>query len=67
MSFSFFSQGFIPEDSYSRQLDMRVASDEYPYGYNFGEPPEGHRNIGFNDEHFVSPSLSLEKKKMEFK
>jgi hypothetical protein len=44
MSFNFHDQGFIPCDSYSRQLDRRVAMDEYPYGYEAGEPPAGHHN-----------------------
>ena len=61
MSFSFLNQKFIPEDSYSRQLDKRVAADEYPYGYDGGEPPEGHRNLGPTDEHFIDPSISREK------
>jgi hypothetical protein len=67
MSFSFFSQGFIPEDSYSRQLDKRVAADEYPYGYDFGEPPAGHANEGNNDEDYISPSIRHEQKRIHFK
>lgn len=54
----------MPEDSYSRQLDKRVARDEFPYGYDDGEPPEGHRNEGFLDEHYVNPSSTKEKKKL---
>jgi hypothetical protein len=33
MSFDFYTQGFYPEESYSRQLDLQVARDEMPYGY----------------------------------
>jgi hypothetical protein len=44
MSFNFLDQGYFPEDSYSRQLDRRVAEQEYPYGYILHEPPAGHPN-----------------------
>jgi hypothetical protein len=44
MSFNYLDQGYVPEDSYSRQLDRRVASQEYPYGYSTGDFPEGHSN-----------------------
>ena len=64
MSFSWFNQGFMPEDSYSRQLDKRVACDEFPYGYDGGEPPAAHHNSGFLDEHYKNPSSKLEKKKL---
>ena len=67
MSFSFFNQGFVPEDSYSRQLDKRVARDEFPYGYDGGEPPQGHANmppLGDADEHYVDPSMVNEKKRL---
>lgn len=33
MSFDFYTQGYYPEESYSRQLDLQVARDEMPYGY----------------------------------
>ena len=62
MSFSFFNQGFIPSDSYSRQLDKRVAMDEFPYGYDSGEPPYNHHNTGFLDEHYKSPTIENEQK-----
>ena len=62
MSFFFFNQGFIPSDSYSRQLDKRVAADEFPYGYDGGEPPQAHHNTGFLDEHYIDPSMTREKK-----
>lgn len=44
MSFNFLDQGYMPEDSYSRILDRRVADQEYPYGYTSNEPPAGHPN-----------------------
>jgi len=44
MSFNFYDQGFGPSDSFSRQLDRRVAMDEYPYGYEGEVPPAGHPN-----------------------
>ena len=44
MSFNIQDQGFMPEDSYSRKLDRRVAMDEYPYGYEGEVPPAGHKN-----------------------
>jgi hypothetical protein len=44
MSFSLFDQQFYPADSYSRQLDRRVAMSEYPYGYEGTTPPEGYQN-----------------------
>lgn len=53
MSFNFHDQGFIPSDSYSRELDRRVAMDEYPYGYDGEVPPQGYANgMGLvNDEY----------------
>ena len=45
MSFNYHDEGFIPDDSYSRCLDRKVAMDEYPYGYSGDEPPAGHHNI----------------------
>lgn len=44
MSFNFHDQGFIPSDSYSRNLDRRVAMDEHPYGYEGEVPPAGYQN-----------------------
>lgn len=44
MSFNFHDQGFVPVDSYSRNLDRRVAMDEYPYGYEGEVPPAGYQN-----------------------
>ena len=44
MSFNNHDQGFIPADSYSRQLDRRVAMDEHPYGYEGEVPPAGYQN-----------------------
>ena len=61
MSFNFFDQGHIPEDSYSRQLDRRVARDEYPYGYDGGEPPQGHHNLGYSDEQYKVDSAKPQK------
>jgi len=60
MSFNFLDQGFIPQDSYSRELDRRVAKDEYPYGYDGGEPPQGYHNIGFDTEHYKNDKLKKE-------
>ncbi len=57
MSFNFLDQGFVPEDSYSRMLDKRVALDEYPYGYVNNEPDAGHSNQGMRDERYESPKL----------
>lgn len=34
-----FSTFRAPEESYSRQLDKRVASQEMPYGYSISPPP----------------------------
>lgn len=44
MSFNYHDQGFIPGDSYSRNLDRRVAMDEHPYGYEGEVPPAGYQN-----------------------
>lgn len=33
-----------PEESYSRQLDERVAAQELPYGYDGNPPPYWHEN-----------------------
>ena len=58
MSFNIQDQGFMPEDSYSRLLDRRVAKDEFPYGYSGDAPPQGHANgMGLiNDEYKNEPS-----------
>lgn len=59
MSFNWFDQRYGPEDSYSRQLDRRVAMDEYPYGYTSGDPAAGHVNQGLiNDHYHDSPESS---------
>lgn len=31
----------VPEESYSRQLDNKVAATEMPYGYDMSPPPAG--------------------------
>lgn len=61
MSFNFFDQGYVPSDSYSRELDRRVARDEFPYGYDGGEPPQGHHNIGYSDEKYRNEKLKPQK------
>jgi hypothetical protein len=53
MSFNFLDQGFMPEESYSRKLDRRVANDEYPYGYDSMEPGAGHVNQGLIDDRYM--------------
>lgn len=63
MSFNFLDQGFLPEDSYSRVLDRRVARDEYPYGYSGGEPPQGHHNMGYSGEGYHNEPLKPQKMK----
>ncbi|SRR6266404_1359592 len=50
MSFNWLDQGFNPCESYSRELDRRVAMDEYPYGYVGDAPPPGHVNQGLLDD-----------------
>lgn len=55
MSFNFFDQGFLPETSYSRELDRRVAMDEYPYGYDGNEPPSAYVNQGIVDRAYKNP------------
>lgn len=67
MSFSFFNQAFIPSDSYSRQLDKQVAADEYPYGYDGGEPAANHHNGMPPDEQYIDPSITRERKKLRMK
>ena len=57
MSFNALDQGYVPEDSYSRMLDRRVAMDEYPYGYIGDEPPAAHVNQGIIDDIYESPKL----------
>lgn len=52
MSFNFLDQGLMPEESYSRKLDRRVALDEYPYGYDAQEPGAGHVNQGLIDDRY---------------
>ncbi len=52
MSFNFLDQGLMPEESYSRKLDRRVALDEYPYGYDAQEPDAGHVNQGLIDDRY---------------
>jgi hypothetical protein len=53
MSFNWFDQGYGPEESYARQLDRRVAMDEYPYGYEAREPAAGHVNQGLIDDKYI--------------
>jgi len=48
MSFNWLDQNYNPEESYSRQLDRRVAMDEYPYGYESGDMAAGHVNCHGN-------------------
>lgn len=57
MSFNFLDQGYLPGESYSRKLDLRVAMDEYPYGYNGSEPPAGHENQGLINDHYDNDPL----------
>jgi hypothetical protein len=57
MSFNFLDQGFMPEESYSRRLDRRVAMDEYPYGYEAMEPAAGHVNQGLLNDHYKNEPL----------
>lgn len=47
----------MPGDSYSRRLDRRVAMDEYPYGYDGGEPPAGYANQGIVDDAYKNDEL----------
>jgi hypothetical protein len=58
MSFNFLDQGYLPEDSYSRQLDRRVADQEYPYGYTSNEPPAGHPNDRIDAHAYKDQSLA---------
>src|SRR5258705_7700657 len=61
MSFNVLDQGFIPDDSYSRKLDRRVAMDEYPYGYEAMEPGAGLVNQGLiNDRYENDPIKNQE-------
>lgn len=39
MSFSIHELGSLVPESYSRQLDERVAMQEKPYGYEMSPPP----------------------------
>ena len=57
MSFNFLDQGYMPEDSYSRQIDRRVAEQEYPYGYVIDEPPAGHVNSLSDAMHYGDKSI----------
>lgn len=61
MSFNFLDQGYFPEDSYSRQLDRRVADQEYPYGYTMNEPAAGHPNSMSDVHSYKDQSLSPER------
>jgi hypothetical protein len=57
MSFNILDQGFVPGESYSRNLDRRVAKDEYPYGYDSMEPCAGYVNQGLIDEKYGNAHL----------
>lgn len=57
MSFNFLDQAYVPEDSYSRLLDRRVADQEYPYGYVINEPPAGHPNEFRDAKHYKDNRL----------
>ncbi len=61
MSFNFLDQGFVPSDSYSRNLDRRVALDEYPYGYIGDEPPAGYANQGLLNDAYENERLTSQK------
>lgn len=63
MSFNFLDQGYFPEDSYSRQLDRRVADQEYPYGYVTGDFPAGHDNVEGDAMKYKDESISPQKLK----
>jgi len=69
MSFNFLDQQFMPSDSYSRELDRRVAMDEYPYGYEGEVPPQGHMNgMGLvNDSYKNTPDKPQKKPWKELK
>lgn len=56
MSFNWLDQNYLPEESYSRQLDRRVGKDEHPYGYEFGDMAAGHVNQGLIDDKYVDKS-----------
>ncbi len=60
MSFNWLDQGFMPSDSYSRNLDRRVAMDEYPYGYIGDEPPAGYANQGIIDKAYENERLAAQ-------
>lgn len=64
MSFNYQDQGYQPSESYSRQLDRRVAMDEYPYGYEGEVPPAGHANgMGLvQDDIYKNPVAKPQKK-----
>ena len=60
MSFNFLDQGYNPEESYSRQLDRRVAMDEHPYGYEeHGGTAVSSRELGV-PEHVVVKTLVMQ-------
>ena len=54
MSFNYLDQGFIPGDSYSRNLDRRVAMDEHPYGYEGEAPSAAYQNTEMV-KHYQNP------------
>ena len=63
MSFNWMDQSYNPEESYSRQLDRRVALDEHPYGYEKGDMAAGHVNrhdsqSTINDKYVDKPEMS---------
>ena len=59
MSFNWLDQSYNPEESYSRQLDRRVAMDEHPYGYVQGDMAAGHVNQGLiNDKYKDNPEMA---------
>lgn len=60
MSFNYIDQGFIPGDSYSRNLDRRVAMDEHPYGYEGEVPPAGYQNKEMV-QHYENPKEKRQK------
>ncbi len=60
MSFNFLDQGFVSSDSYSRNLDRRVAMDEHPYGYDGDEPPAFYSNQGLINEHYKNEVLEAQ-------
>jgi hypothetical protein len=62
MSFHFIETFTRVPESYSRELDERVAFEEMPYGYDFAPPPADTHDF---DQHRIETHHERKPRKMK--